>query len=750
MWANAEYIITLNADGTGSGSYDMGYGPTTFDITATLYIGDVITMKTVTTGEYGGTAADIEFTYSPNTLTSAQALMWGELVLTPYSGDVGGGDDEDDTPVYDTTIVAGENTLWFSTDEVTADTATRPLTITEAGNYQFNAGALFVSAITDASGNPVAKNEDFTYTLAAGEYTVTFGMLSMFSVPADTAQVLNVVNNNAGGEDIGGGEDTDEPDGSSEKPYVLPQAGDYTCEFPGGGPAVWYTFTPTEGGYVTVSSTFATAWLQAGISFYDLKGNEGDATPVKVYVQANVACYIGIADWDETVVDVPFTVTFEAGELVADGTTSAPYPVVLDTQTTANFTGDSPIWYYYTTSVGGYLTVTTTYANANIQVGPDFYNTVSNVSFDMETYQNVIAPSIRVYVTAGSTYYIGVYDNDYLAADIAFTVTFEEFTSESAAFLEGTWTGSEPAYGYEAVYNVVLGADGTGYGSYDMGYGPTTFDVTFALVDGNTVTLYTVTTGEYGGSSVNIEFTYDAAAGTLTTDKGMMDGALVLTAGTGSEGGDEGGSGSTDEPNGTQSKPYVVDQLPYTITVDGNHDVYYTYTATEATVITISYDAGNYISITGGVWEKDSTNRIYTVTVAAGEVISINPWGSNSGSYTIAVAEATTPEEGGDEEGGDEGGEVSGTTYLATNANGRKMQVVVYSDGTMTVTRSDITGNFTGGATTANYTWEMVGGVFTFTKVGNNSITAMEFSEDGVPVSVTWSGAVYEGFTLQV
>ncbi len=748
MWGSAEYIITINADGTGSGSYDMGTGATTFDITAILYIGDEITMKTVTTGEYGGSQADIAFTYSPNTLTSAQALMWGELVLTPYSGDVGGGDDEDDTPVYDTTIVAGENTLYFSEAEVTADTATRPLTITEAGNYQFNAGSLYISAITDASGNPVTKNEDYTYTLAAGEYTVTFGMLSMFGVSADTAQTLNVVNNNAGGDDIGGGEDTDEPDGSSEKPYVLLATGDYTCEFPGGYNSIWYSFTPTESGYITVSSTFGDgAWLQAGTDIMNTKSNSGDGTSIKVYVQGGVLCYIGVADWSEVASTVPFTVTFEAGELVPDGTTDAPFAAALNTQTTANFLAKNPIWYYFNATANGYLTVTSTYAKANLQIGASFYDTVCNVGFD-ENYNTVINPSVTLYVTAGNTYYIGVYDNDYNAANIDFTVSFREFQSESTAFLEGTWTGSESAWGSVAQYLINLGANGTGSGSYDMGYGPTTFDVTFALVDGTTVTLYTVTTGEYGGTKTNLVFTYDATAGTLTTDKGMMDNALTLTKTTG---GSEGGSGSTDEPNGTQGNPYVVDQLPYTITVNGNHDMYYTYTATEETVIEVSYVSGALVTFTIDGDYPASTNNgtAYVVTVPAGKTIVINPWtmSAEAVDYTYVIS-VHVPEEGGDE-----GGETTGAiSWIGANGSGRAMKVTIdKAAGTMSIIRAALAGNSLDtatGATEATYTYSFDGTNVTYTLVSGQSCT-VEFDAEGNPVSVIWGSATYTGFTVE-
>ena len=46
MWGSANYVFEIKEDGTGTGYYDMGWGQTTFDITAILYVNDdIVVMK---------------------------------------------------------------------------------------------------------------------------------------------------------------------------------------------------------------------------------------------------------------------------------------------------------------------------------------------------------------------------------------------------------------------------------------------------------------------------------------------------------------------------------------------------------------------------------------------------------------------------------------------------------------------------------------------------------------------------------
>ena len=93
---------------------------------------------------------------------------------------------------------------------------------------------------------------------------------------------------------------------------------------------------------------------------------------------------------------------------------------------------------------------------------------------------------------------------------------------------------------------------------------------------------------------------------------------------------------------GTQGNPIVIESLPYEITVEGEHNVYYTYTAEADGTIKITRPEGNFVSELGAFTNDADGN--YYITVTAGQVITINPWGSNAGSYTIAYGEAPAVE----------------------------------------------------------------------------------------------------------
>ena len=183
FWTAIGYTITINADGTGNINENGGYYSVDYPISGIAVIGNTIIFTAA--DEYGNAPTCTTFVYDAesNTLVTDGGTLYV--------------DDGSDTPVnpevsYETVIVEGSNTLYFSSAEIDADAATRKLTITFAGNYKFASGNLFVSGIVDANGNAIAKNEDYTYTLAEGEYTVSFSMLSMFGVIADYGCELNV------------------------------------------------------------------------------------------------------------------------------------------------------------------------------------------------------------------------------------------------------------------------------------------------------------------------------------------------------------------------------------------------------------------------------------------------------------------------------------------------------------------------------------------------------------------------------
>jgi hypothetical protein len=95
---------------------------------------------------------------------------------------------------------------------------------------------------------------------------------------------------------------------------------------------------------------------------------------------------------------------------------------------------------------------------------------------------------------------------------------------------------------------------------------------------------------------------------------------------TAPEGGDEGGD------------DFVVPEdaitLPYTLTVEGSHDVYLTFAPTEDCVLKITYTLGNFVS---GLTDYDRYTEecYYIARFTGGEVYTINPWGTSAGTYTF-------------------------------------------------------------------------------------------------------------------
>ena len=90
-----------------------------------------------------------------------------------------------------------------------------------------------------------------------------------------------------------------------------------------------------------------------------------------------------------------------------------------------------------------------------------------------------------------------------------------------------------------------------------------------------------------------------------------------------------GGSGDVPVEPGTPENPIVIESLPFEVTFDGKHDACYTYTAEADGDIRITRPAGNYVSGLPDYVSNDDGS--YTVTVTAGQIVPINPWGDNAG-----------------------------------------------------------------------------------------------------------------------
>ncbi len=109
---------------------------------------------------------------------------------------------------------------------------------------------------------------------------------------------------------------------------------------------------------------------------------------------------------------------------------------------------------------------------------------------------------------------------------------------------------------------------------------------------------------------------------------------LTLTMGTDQE--------ETPAVPGSKENPIVIETLPYEVTVEDVHDIYYIYTAAEDITLVITKPEGNDVYGLTNYSQPDENS--YYIAVTAGETISINPWGNNAGTYTICVGEAAVYE----------------------------------------------------------------------------------------------------------
>ncbi len=187
-----------------------------------------------------------------------------------------------------------------------------------------------------------------------------------------------------------------------------------------------------------------------------------------------------------------------------------------------------------------------------------------------------------------------------------------------------------------------------------------------------------------------------------------------------------------------------IDIFAAPIVTEANYEnkIRYTFTLTEAVVVTFTFDntdtwfdvtnAQNSVVCSG--YSKDT----YTATLEAGTyTMGIGTWTAETLTLTLTATAAPIPP-------ADDSGDSNTVTYLTSHANGRKMKVVIdAANGTVSVTRSDMTGNFSGGATTYTGTYSFDGTTVTC-EISGCTVT---WNADGSPATVTWT-VVYDNFAI--
>ena len=270
------------------------------------------------------------------------------------------------------------------------------ITATETMTYSYADGAI---TVTSVSVEGAEESLGFTFALNA-MYEVTVTGQQFYDV-AMTAVVDTGL----------------EGSGTESDPYIITIPGDFTCAFPGGYNPVVYAFTATASGTVTVSSTYANAWLVGGadvMSAMNNNNNEGSGESVSFAVAANSKYYICVGDWNEAQMDVPFSVAFEAGEVEADGSSDSPY--ALEESNTCAFPGGyNWVYYTYTAESAGTLTITVT--------SSDYYWGFGSGAYAMENVGNE-TPSKDITLEAGETLWIGMSTDSGEVGTVTFTSSF--------------------------------------------------------------------------------------------------------------------------------------------------------------------------------------------------------------------------------------------------------------------------------------------------------------------------------------
>ena len=424
----------------------------------------------------------------------------GEFTL-PISfteGEIGGGD-EPEEPAGNV-LVIGENTV----------------TITESDAEQ---GGLMFTFTTFYAGQYSFVSNDVGARVFDGEEVVGFGQVEL---EANKTYNVFVLAAEAGTYDleivfteVGGDEPTE---GTMDNPILWEEIPSEVTITSNTTDYTYFKFTATESGALIITfpdgESYTTLYAVVdGEIDYETSQSSSMKNRAQFAIEEGKTYLLGLATfWTSG----EFTIPLEVGELTADGSQDYPFAGEFDTDYVANFQGGyTGLYYTFVAPNNGYVTVTSTYEGTPwLQIGTDIDDLTNNVvGMDPETYENIYANTVKMYVFAGQTVYVAVGDGTFEAGEVPFKVTFEAFESESSEKVAGTWTGEVDNWGSITTYTVVINADGTGSIDENYGWGSSEYTITFILVDGSNVTV--TAEDEYGNISRYV-FVYDADADTLT------------------------------------------------------------------------------------------------------------------------------------------------------------------------------------------------------------------------------------------
>lgn len=608
FWSTIDYTITINADGTGNINENGGYFSADYPITKILVIEN--TVMFIAADENGNSPACTTFTYDEEN----DALVSDSGTLT--RGEASGSDEPKPEVSYDTVIVIGANTLYFSADEISANTATRKLTITVAGNYKFASGNLFVAGVVDANGNAVAQNDDYTYTLAEGEYTLTFGMLSMFGVAADTACELGVTIPEAVDPGTGDGGNDEYPE------FVVDELKEAVLG--------WYEFTGYSIGLYTnydLGMYLANVYGEGFDLYFTFDVNANDDGSYTITLSHYYVDYETNPDMIETILGYNIVIGGASEE-----------PVEATDITTLPGTGASADPFVITESNHYFLTNVNTYPGYLVSFGSDKDITVTIKADIAELYSKSWATK---YAEENKEYTFTVKAGETLAMWVVMESVTAEKVVISVSIKDAEVT--EPDDGGDNNDQAAANASLNGTYAYQPAEGQA-FVVTF-----NNGLITVVRDDLYMGLPESFEYNYSPATGSITTEYGYFYVDLY--------------TGSLYYGRGWLLAPYVVEDEPVvpttptlqlgdnTVTVtDAWNGTTLVLTATEAITYVITPGANAVVIYDYSNYFAGDKLEISLVAGASAEIIvSTEDW--TTGDVVVNLAEKVAQGGGSVEEG---------------------------------------------------------------------------------------------------
>lgn len=486
-------------------------------------------------------------------------------------------------------------------------------------------------------------NEDiegvlFTVTftvLAEGQHTVSLEV-DKFALEDQTIFEVTTVDGVVTVGDVGG----EEPEGGEGE--IIVETTDtygyfdmYSMTAPATGT---YTFSIPAGLGVWSYDSYM-SWGQPEIDFYD--NTEGFELVMDLTEGEVFEFYVGATTRGTWTITYTYITSGEGGEGGEDPAPELPDPIELPLNTNISIEPDMLVVYQHTATDVETLTLQTygfIMGDISIEVQVNDGATVTMIANDQLTLDLVAGDVVTVVVNSSgySTLYtelttggdepivegsdLTIGNNQIEAADVTYIYTAGENGTLTLS-LGGAIMGP-----VEATVKVNGEVVGTLY---------TNTELVLELNAGDEVVIEVVASGystltaawTTGGEDVECEHEY-------------VDGVCIHC---GEE--DPNYQPPTQEPDGTQGNPFIIEQLPYEATQETNDDFYYQWTATENGTLYVYYTDG-LVALSGsslGSWDYAEGGR--KLAVAAGDVITINYW-SGTGFTVEFVADSGEAEPG--------------------------------------------------------------------------------------------------------